>query len=70
MSPERYCVLIEHFGWHLGREAADALGVDPRTERRWVKGDVPIPFSIALLLELVHALGFSWREAMRKAGML
>ena len=41
MTPEHYNDLIERMGWASGGKAARALHVDPRTERRWVSGEMP-----------------------------
>jgi len=44
----------EVFGYGWQTAIARALGVDPRTVRRWVSGGVPIPGSAAVALRLMH----------------
>jgi hypothetical protein len=69
MTPERYNDLVERFGWSTGGKAARALRISFDTERKWVSGKLPIPFSVAMLLELVNNLGISWQSAMWMAEM-
>lgn len=51
MTPERYAEAIKKLGLsQVG--AAEFLGYDPRTSRRWVSGDLPVPKVVGMLLEL------------------
>jgi hypothetical protein len=52
MTPTRYAEVIKKLGLsQVG--AAEFLGYDPRTSRRWVRGDLPVPKVVAMLLELM-----------------
>lgn len=52
MTPERYTKVIAKLGLsQVG--AAEFLGYDPRTSRRWVSGDLEVPKVVAMLLELM-----------------
>ena len=52
MTPERYAHAIEKLGLSQVK-AAEFLGYDPRTSRRWISGDLAIPKVVAMLLELM-----------------
>jgi hypothetical protein len=52
VTPERYAQVIEKLGLSQVK-AAEFLGCDPRTSRRWISGDLIIPKAVALLLELM-----------------
>jgi hypothetical protein len=52
MTPERYAQLIEKLGLSQVK-AAEFLGYDPRTSRRWISGDLAVPKVVAMLLELM-----------------
>ena len=52
MTPQRYAQLIEKLGLSQVK-AAEFLGYDPRTSRRWISGDLVIPKVVARLLELM-----------------
>jgi hypothetical protein len=52
MTPDRYAEVIEKLGL-TQVAAAEFLGYDPRTSRRWVSGDLAVPKVVAMLLELM-----------------
>jgi hypothetical protein len=52
MTPERYAVLIARLGLSQV-SAADFLGINPRTSRRYVSGELAVPKVVAMLLELM-----------------
>ncbi len=41
------------FGGYWQTQLADALGVNPRTVRRWVSGELPIPDLREELLDII-----------------
>lgn len=52
MSPDRYAKVIAKLGLsQVG--AAEFLGYDPRTSRRWISGDLEVPKVVAMLLEFM-----------------
>jgi len=51
MSPQQFRHALRRLGLNQVR-AAERLGVNARTVRRWVAGDSRIPESVSLLLEL------------------
>jgi hypothetical protein len=52
MGPERYAEVIAKLGLSQVA-AAEFLGYDPRTSRRWISGELPVPKVVAMLLELM-----------------
>jgi hypothetical protein len=52
MTPQRYAQVIGKLGLSQVK-SAEFLGYDPRTIRRWVSSDLPIPKVVAMLLELM-----------------
>lgn len=66
MTPTQYQAAIDRLGLsQVG--AARLLGVDPRTSRRWVAGDLAIPRAVALALRLMLAQGVDPDEAEKLA---
>jgi plasmid maintenance system antidote protein VapI len=58
MNGEVYQHLIDKVGMtQVG--AAKFFGVDERTSRRWVKGELTIPDSVALLLPVMFKIGLT-----------
>lgn len=55
MSPERYAQVIAKLGLSQTK-AAEFLGFDPRTSRRWISGELAVPKTVAMLLELMVKL--------------
>jgi transcriptional regulator GlxA family with amidase domain len=41
------------------REMAEVLGIDPRTLRRYLDGELPVPQSLALVMRLALLHGYS-----------
>lgn len=64
MTPAHYQAALDRLDLSQGRGAA-LFGVDPRTSRRWVLGESPIPraVEIALALMLHHGLDVAGAEA-------
>lgn len=63
MTADAFCVVMDELEI-LQHDLAARLGVDRKTVSRWAKGDVQIPGSVALLLNVAHgALRFSHRWA-------
>ena len=55
MTPADFLAAIARLGLTQSG-AARELRVDPRTVRRWVAGDAPIPYAVNLALKwLAHA---------------
>jgi len=52
MTPGRYSQVIADLGLSQV-EAAAFLGIDPRTSRRYVSGELTVPRVVAMLLELM-----------------
>ncbi len=52
------------FGGYWQTQLADALGVNPRTVRRWVSGELPIPDIRAELRVIIHQRRQTLLEAM------
>jgi hypothetical protein len=52
MTPKQYRAALESLELTQVR-AAELLGVQPRSSRRWVSGAVPVPQSVALVLHLM-----------------
>ncbi len=66
MTPTQYQASLNRLGLsQVG--AARLFGVDPRTSRRWVAGDLVIPRAVALALRLMVAHGVGLEEAERLA---
>lgn len=66
MTPTQYQFSLKRLGLtQVG--AARLFGVDPRTSRRWVAGDLVIPPAVALALRLMVAHGVPLDEAERLA---
>jgi hypothetical protein len=66
MTPAQYATAIDRLGLsQVG--AARLFGVDPRTSRRWISGDLVIPRSVALALRLMVAHGVTLDEAEKLA---
>jgi hypothetical protein len=67
MSPERYAQVIAKLGLSQVK-AAEFLGFDPRTSRRWISGELVVPKTVAMLLELMVKLKVTpdWAENVVK----
>jgi hypothetical protein len=67
MSPERYAQVIAKLGLSQVK-AAEFLGFDPRTSRRWISGELAVPKTVAMLLELMVKLKVTpdWAENVVK----
>jgi hypothetical protein len=52
------------YGGYWQTQLADALGVNQRTVRRWVAGDLPIPDLRSELLDIIHQRRQTLLEAM------
>jgi hypothetical protein len=52
MTRKRYAEVIAKLGLSQV-EAAEFLGYDPRTSRRWISGELAVPKAVAMLLELM-----------------
>jgi plasmid maintenance system antidote protein VapI len=66
MTPTQYQDTIDRLGLsQVG--AARLFGVDPRTSRRWVAGDLVIPRAVALALRLMVAHGTAPDDAEKLA---
>ena len=64
MTPTQYRAHLDRLGLsQVG--AARLFGVDPRTSRRWVAGDLAIPKAVALALRLMVAQWVTLDEAER-----
>lgn len=61
MTPEQLKQLLDLLGMHTQSSAAEFLGVDERTLRRWMAGDFAVPASAAKLLRLMYIKGLSPR---------
>lgn len=63
MKKKRYRSILEEL--ELSQQAAaDFLGVDERTCRRWALGEMPPPRAVALLLELMVSQGIRPPQAL------
>jgi hypothetical protein len=67
MSPERYAQVIAKLDLSQVK-AAEFLGFDPRTSRRWISGELAVPKTVAMLLELMVKLKVrpDWAENVIK----
>jgi hypothetical protein len=66
MTPTQYVATLKRLGLtQVG--AARLFGVDPRTSRRWVAGDLVIPRSVALALRLMVKHSVDLDEAEKLA---
>jgi hypothetical protein len=66
VTPHQYQAALDRLGLsQVG--AAELFGVDPRTSRRWVAGDLVIPRAVALALRLMMKHGVTLDEADRLA---
>ena len=52
MTPKRYAKVIATLDLSQVK-AAEFLGYDPRTSRRWISGELAVPKVVAMLLELM-----------------
>jgi hypothetical protein len=53
-----YATAIERLGWSQVH-AAKTLGIDPRTSRRYISGDLALPRPLQILLRVLVNLGRS-----------
>lgn len=64
---ERYEALIAEAGMSQ-RGAARFLDVGERTSRRWASGEIDVPLTVLLLLEVMKHHGIDPHEARRLGG--
>jgi plasmid maintenance system antidote protein VapI len=73
MTPRQYRAALDALELTQVR-AAELLGVQPRSSRRWISGKVPVPQSVALTLRLMLHFRLGADDALallknqRKAG--
>lgn len=53
MTGEQFKAAIYALGFERQSDCAELIGCQPRTVRKWISGELPVPRHIALLVRLM-----------------